>query len=88
MAGAGLNAEERERKKKLDQEAKRDVMLMGIATVCIMASIGGLMVSIPCLLSSTFLPSIRTPANSQSFSLHGCLVLASTWLGSQSAMVP
>ena len=45
MRGRGVNAEERERKRKLDEEAKRDVMLMGIATFGIMATIGGLMVS-------------------------------------------
>lgn len=45
MKARGMNAQERERKRKLDEEAKRDVMLMGIATISIMAFLGGLMVS-------------------------------------------
>lgn len=44
MAARGMNAEERERKRKLDEEAKRDVMLMAIATISIMVTIGALMV--------------------------------------------
>lgn len=45
MKARGMNAQERERKRKLDEEAKRDVMLMGIATISIMAFLGFLMVS-------------------------------------------
>ena len=41
----GMNTAERDRQKKLDEEARRDVMMMAIATIGIMFSMGGLMVS-------------------------------------------
>ena len=81
MKARGMNAKERERKRKLDQEAKRDVMLMGIATMCIMGGLGALMVR------KLFIADVRRAlslANTDSsrFSLPSTSALASIWRGS------